>query len=116
MYATLFLVKILVGTELILFIYLFISIEAYAMLCFGFFDENRGDNALMLLVVEEQHLHRAKDFSSLPRKKLGVHKELGWDAARTGDHNDQRDVPYCLVSYSAIKAGEKKEEEGGCLV
>lgn len=83
MYATLFLVMILVGTELILFIYLFISIEAYAMLCFGFFDENRGDNALMLLVVEEQHLHRAKDFSSLPRKKLGVHEELGWDAART---------------------------------
>ena len=41
------------------------------------------------LAAAEQHLHRAEDFSAsgtaLPARRLGVHKELGGDIAKTAD-------------------------------
>jgi len=42
--------------------------------------------------------------------RLGVHKKLGGDTARTADPSD---IPYHITSCSAIKAGVKKEERGG---
>ena len=78
------------------------------------FDENSGDNTPMFLVVAEQCLHRAKDFSAscaaLPARRLEAHQELGRDTV--GIQTDQRDVPCHMASCSAIKNGVKKEEEG----
>ena len=51
-------------------------------------------------------MHRAKAFSvsqmTLPVSRLGVGKRLGGDTAGT---TDQKDIPYHMMSHSAIKAG-----------
>jgi len=51
----------------------------------------------MFLVAAEQCLLRAKDISAsntaLPVARLGVHREMGGDRARTADPDHQRDVP-----------------------
>lgn len=56
---------------------------------FWTFDENIGDKTPMFLLVIEQCLHRAKDFpaslAALPERRLGIHKNLGGDTARTAD-------------------------------
>ena len=43
-------------------------------------------------------------------RRLGVHRKLGGDTARTADPTDQRDIPYQMTSCSAYK--ELGEEEG----
>jgi len=47
---------------------------------FWIFDENSGDSALMVLVVEEKCFHKGRAFSAhfaLPMSRLRVHKQIG---------------------------------------
>lgn len=60
----------------------------------------------MGLAVNEQCLHRSKDFPAphavLSVMKLGVHQDLGTQPGQL-TQNDQRDVPYHMTLCSAIK-------------
>lgn len=66
-------------------------VEARILLCFGFFFylNINYNNQPMFSFVAEVCLDRAKDFSAfysaMAARKLGTHKKLGKDTARTAD-------------------------------
>lgn len=68
------------------------------------------------LVVAEQCLHRAKDFSvshaALPTRRLGMHKKLGGVTARghSQDSNRPKGYPITYGIMLSSKSGRKKEE------
>ena len=55
-----------------------------------------------------------------PASRLGVHKKLGGDTARTADPTDQREIPCHMMSCSAYKAKGRRRKgdiksDGTCL-
>ena len=104
---------VLSGIKLIFFI------EVYMLLCFGF--RVKTVVTPMFLIVVEQCLYRAKDVSAfctaLPLRRKRVGCSRSWEGTELEQLNQtgQKNVAYDIMSFSAVKAGVKKEEEGGHL-
>ena len=64
-----------------------------------------------MLVIAEQYLHGVKAFSA-PARRLGVHKKLGGDTARTADPNWPKACPAPYHVVLSIKSWGKKKEGG----
>lgn len=80
---------------------------------FWIFDANSGDDTLMFIVVAEQCLYRAKEFSAshiaLSVRSQGVHKHLGGDRSRIADPSWPK---ACSTPYAITLSSESCGKDG----